>query len=160
MEVLQADGAIRTLLYHDLTDVLVVVTESLVVGQFTAEHDGSLVEISKVKMSTRSSDCSISWAGKGILAITTGELSVRLWNLDNGDNFVLTGNTGSGGHSESISSLSWCGAKSTLAAGTNLGNIVLWKHENMDIGQDSEDTWHQVMSLIHFYERYHVNNII
>ena len=77
MEVLQADGAIRTLLYHDLTDVLVVVTESLVVGQFTAEHDGSLVEISKVKMSTRSSDCSISWAGKGILAITTGELSVR-----------------------------------------------------------------------------------
>ena len=77
MEVLQADGAIRTLLYHDMSDVLVVVTESLVVGQFKVEHDGSLVEVSKVKMSSRSADCSISWAGRGVLAITTGELSVR-----------------------------------------------------------------------------------
>ena len=77
MEVLQADGAIRTMLYHDLGDVLVVVTESLVVGQFRVEGDGSLVEVSKVKMSTRSADCSISWAGRGVLAITTGELSVR-----------------------------------------------------------------------------------
>lgn len=83
-------------MYHDLGDVLIVVTENLVVGQFRVEHDGSLVEISKVKMSTRSADCSISWAGRGILAITTGELSVRLWNLDSGDNFVLTGNTGTG----------------------------------------------------------------
>ena len=73
MEVLQADGAIRTLLYHDLGDVLIVVTESLVVGQFRVETDGSLVEVSKVKMSTRSADVSISWAGRGVLAITTGK---------------------------------------------------------------------------------------
>ena len=31
----------------------------------------------------RSSECCITWAGKGLLAITTGELSVRLWNLGN-----------------------------------------------------------------------------
>ena len=45
MQVLQADGAIRTLLYHDLGDTLIVVTESLVVGQFRVETDGSLVEV-------------------------------------------------------------------------------------------------------------------
>ena len=45
-QVLQADGAIRTLLYHDLGDTLIVVTESLVVGQFRVETDGSLVEVS------------------------------------------------------------------------------------------------------------------
>ena len=33
--------------------MLVVVTESLVVGQFKVEGDGGLSEISKVKMSTR-----------------------------------------------------------------------------------------------------------
>ena len=33
-----------------------------------------IVEVSKVKMSTRSADCSISWSGRGVLAITTGEL--------------------------------------------------------------------------------------
>ena len=151
MEVLQADGAIRTLLYYDLGDILIVVTESLVVGQFRVESDGSLVEVSKVKMSTRSADCSISWAGRGILAITTGELSVRLWNLDSGDNFVLTGSTSAGGHSEFISSLAWCSAKSVLAAGTNLGNIIMWKHSPMadtsskeiGAGPDTEESWLQ-----------------
>ena len=54
----------RTLLYYDQGDILIVVTESLVVGQFRVEGDGSLVEVSKVKMSTRSADCSISWAGR------------------------------------------------------------------------------------------------
>ena len=78
MEVLQADGAIRRMLYHEGGDSLIVVTESLVVGQFRVEPDGSLVETSKVKMSSRSADCSITWAGRGLLAITTGELAVSL----------------------------------------------------------------------------------
>jgi len=29
----------------------------------------------------RSTDCAITWAGRGLLGITTGELGVRLWNL-------------------------------------------------------------------------------
>ena len=40
-------------MYHESADVLIVVTESLVVGQFKVEGDGGLSEISKVKMSTR-----------------------------------------------------------------------------------------------------------
>ena len=44
---------LRTLLYHDYGDMLVAVTETLVVGQFRVEPDGSLTEISKVKMSSR-----------------------------------------------------------------------------------------------------------
>ena len=83
------------MLYHDLGDV---VTKSLVVGHFRVEADGSLVEVSKVKMSTMLADGSISWAGRGVLAITTGEMSVRLWNLDTRDNFVLIWSTGTGGH--------------------------------------------------------------
>merc|ERR1719264_1361838 len=100
------------MLYHEGGDSLIVVTESLVVGQFRVEPDGSLVETSKVKMSSRSADCSITWAGRGLLAITTGELAVRLWNLDSGDNFVLSGATSAGGKSEFITSLSFCNTKS------------------------------------------------
>ena len=109
------------------------------------EPDGSLVETSKVKMSSRSADCSITWAGRGLLAITTGELAVRLWNLDTGDNFVLTGNTGTSGHSEFLSSLAYCSAKSTLAAGTNLGNILLWRHRDLQPsdGASQEAAWTQ-----------------
>ena len=68
---------------------------------------------------------------------------MRLWNLDSGDNFVLTGSTGSGGHSEFISSLAWCEAKSSLAAGTNLGNIVMWRHVISEADTEEENTWHQ-----------------
>ncbi|XP_023345784.1 intraflagellar transport protein 140 homolog [Eurytemora carolleeae] len=143
MEVLQADGAIRTLLYHEYGEVLVAVTESLVVGQFRVELDGTLTEISKAKMSTRSTDCAITWAGRGLLGITTGELGVRLWNLDSGDNFVLTGATGAGGKSEFITSLGYCSAKSTLAAGTSLGNILMWKcnNSNTSLSTSQESSW-------------------
>ena len=68
---------------------------------------------------------------------------MRLWNLDSGDNFVLTGSTGSGGHSEFISSLAWCEAKSSLAAGTNLGNILMWRHVISEADTEEENTWHQ-----------------
>ena len=143
MEVLQADGAIRRMLYHEGADSLVVVTETLVVGQFRVEPDGSLVETSKVKMSSRSADCSMTWAGRGLLATTTGELAVRLWNLDTGDNFVLTGTTGTSGHSEFLSSLAYCGPKSTLAGGTNLGNILLWRHHDLVDSRSEERAWTQ-----------------
>ena len=76
------------------------------------------------------------------ISLTTGELSVRLWNLDTGDNFVLTGNTGTGGHSEFISSLAWSSAKSSLAAGTNLGNIVMWRHQPDLAASDLADSEH------------------
>ena len=73
----------------------------------------------------RSADCSITWAGAGQLAITTGELSVRLWNLHTGDNFVLSGNTASGSVTEFITSLAYSGNRAVLAAGTASNRAVL-----------------------------------
>lgn len=81
MEVLQAEGAIKTLLHHVSSDVLIVVTENMVIGQFQIDNDGTLSEISKVKMSTRSKENHITWAGVAMLAITSGEMSIRIWNL-------------------------------------------------------------------------------
>jgi hypothetical protein len=65
----------------------------------------------------RSADCSITWAGPGQLAITTGELSVRIWNLHSGDNFVLSGTTASGSATEFITSLAYSSNRAVLAAG-------------------------------------------
>ena len=49
--------------------------------------------------------------------------------------------------SEFISSLSWCSAKSVLAAGTNLGNVIMWKHSSVtdtkEVGPDTEESWSQ-----------------
>lgn len=48
MEVLQADGGIKRLLHHGSRNLLVVITESLVLGQFSVAVDGSVTEINRV----------------------------------------------------------------------------------------------------------------
>ncbi len=47
-EVVTADGAIKRLLYHEARDLLVVVTEGMVLSQFSVDTDGMLTEITKV----------------------------------------------------------------------------------------------------------------
>ena len=66
MEVLQADGAVKYILYYDNEgqDVIIVITENMVIGQFQVDpSDGSLVEVTKIKVSTRSKDNQAAWAG-------------------------------------------------------------------------------------------------
>lgn len=43
----------------------------------------------QVKLSGRSTEIQVTWATEGLLAVSTGDGFVRLWNLDSGDNFVL-----------------------------------------------------------------------
>ena len=88
--------------------------------------DGSLVEMAKVKVSTRSKENHAVWAGAGILAIATGETSVRIWDLKTDDNFVLP--SAGGTSSEVISSMSFCNEKNILAAGTNAGTVLMWRY--------------------------------
>lgn len=50
VEVLQADGGIKRLLHHESRNLLVVITESLVLGQFSVAADGSVTEINRVTL--------------------------------------------------------------------------------------------------------------
>ena len=54
MEVLQADGAVKYLLHYAAKDLLIVITESMVIGQFQMDEDGSIAELSRIKISSRS----------------------------------------------------------------------------------------------------------
>ncbi len=42
MEVLQADGAVKYLLHYAESDLIIVITESMVIGQFAIEEDGGM----------------------------------------------------------------------------------------------------------------------
>lgn len=50
VEVLQADGGIKRLLHHQSRSLLVVITEGMVLGQFSVAVDGSVSEVNKVRM--------------------------------------------------------------------------------------------------------------
>ena len=53
--------------------------KTLILVFVQVEPDGSLTEVSKIKVSTRSKENQTAWVGPGMLAIATGEMTVRIW---------------------------------------------------------------------------------
>ena len=69
----------------------------------------------QVKLSTTRSNINLCWATSGVLAVSTGDNSVRLWNIDTGDNYVLRLKENLGFRtSESIMCLAFCAPKSKI----------------------------------------------
>lgn len=138
-EILNTNGAaIQLILHHQTRDSLIVMTEGLNIGHFQTDPiTGRLTELTKVKLSSRydilRSGPAMCWAGGNTLAILTGELGVRCWNLHSGDSYVLSppdSSTGSIATPQEIcTSISFCKNNGTLAAGTNLGTIYFWKRK-------------------------------
>ncbi|TRY69166.1 hypothetical protein TCAL_05644 [Tigriopus californicus] len=131
MEVLQADGAVKELLV--MGSVLIIVTETMVIGQFQIEKDGSVTELSRVKLSSRMKENQICWVSSTQLAISSGETSLRVWNLKSDDNFVVSFEPTSNA-SEFITCLDFCPSKSILSAGTSAGNLIMWQLQSNTFG--------------------------
>lgn len=139
VEVLNTGGsALHSLLHHQTRDSLVIMTEGLNIGHFQADPiTGRLTELTRVKLSGKNdiprSGPLLCWINNNTLAVLTGELGVRCWDLYTGDTYVLsppdtlTGNMAT--PQEICTSLSFCKINETLAAGTNLGTIYLWKRK-------------------------------
>ncbi|CAK9817048.1 Intraflagellar transport protein 140 homolog [Anthophora quadrimaculata] len=151
-EILNTNGAaLQFLLHHQTRDSLIVMTEGLNIGHFQADPiTGRLTELTKVKLSSRfdvsRTGPAMCWAGTNTLAILTGELGVRCWDLHTGDSYVLTPPDSTTGNmampQEICTSISFCKNNGTLVAGTNLGTIYLWKRKvEMD---GDENTWPNV----------------
>ncbi|KOC69370.1 Intraflagellar transport protein 140 like protein [Habropoda laboriosa] len=151
-EILSTNGAaLQFLLHHQTRDSLIIMTEGLNIGHFQADPiTGRLTELTKVKLSSRfdvsRTGPSMCWAGANTLAILTGELGVRCWDLHTGDSYVLTPPDSTTGNiampQEICTSISFCKNNGTLAAGTNLGTIYLWKRK-VELDSD-ENIWPNV----------------
>ncbi|OAD53382.1 hypothetical protein WN48_10260 [Eufriesea mexicana] len=138
-EILNTNGAaLQFLLHHQTRDSLIVMTEGLNIGHFQADPiTGRLIELTKVKLSSRydilRTGPAMCWAGGNTLAILTGELAVRCWDLHTSDSYVLSPPDSTTGNiatpQEICTSISFCKNNGTLAAGTNLGTIYLWKRK-------------------------------
>ncbi|XP_046399396.1 intraflagellar transport protein 140 homolog [Ischnura elegans] len=139
-EVLRADGAIKKLLFHETKDYLIVMTDKLNIGQFHVDVDGKVSEIMKVKINGRSTDASLIWAGEGLLAISAGEPTVRCWDLETGENYLLpmeiqeppTSLTKSYSSlpshpNEFFTSLAYYDKKRSMCGSTNFGRVFMWK---------------------------------
>ncbi|KAJ8664480.1 hypothetical protein QAD02_006142 [Eretmocerus hayati] len=150
VQVLNMEGAtLYSLLHHQTRDSIVIMSQGLHIGHFQTDPvTGRLTELTKVKLSCRTdmtkTGPSVCWAGVNTLAILTGELIVRMWDLYTGDTYVLvpveSSTKGLATPQEVCTSLSFCKNNETLAAGTNLGTIYLWKRKIRGLESD-ENSW-------------------
>lgn len=143
-QIFNVDGPVLTLLHYDEKNILITVTESMLLTQHFITPEGEAREVLKVKMSGRGDSKTIVWAGLGILATSLGEGVVRMWDLEQEDNYILSlEGHNSYDHNESITCISYCPEKGTLAGGTNMGNVALWKYSPPLTGKvvDGEMKW-------------------
>ncbi|OWF41021.1 intraflagellar transport protein 140 homolog [Mizuhopecten yessoensis] len=128
-QIFSVDTAILRFLYYEEKNVLITVTENMMLTQHAIMPEGDAKELMRVKMSGRGENPVICWAGKSIVATATGEGVVRMWDLDHEENYILSlDGHGSYDKSENIMCISYCEEKGVLAGGTNLGNIALWRY--------------------------------
>ncbi|KAJ4940251.1 hypothetical protein JOQ06_026560 [Pogonophryne albipinna] len=112
--LLSVDGSIKKLLFLEKREVLAVITETMMLSQYTLGPEGGAQEFMKVKLSSKSGqNVDIVWTENGLLITATGEQVIRLWDLDGDDNYVLA--------------LDETLGKEILAAGTSHGRIAMWK---------------------------------
>ncbi|EDW77675.1 uncharacterized protein Dwil_GK24432 [Drosophila willistoni] len=90
-EVMKSSGAtIVQMLWHPKKDAVICLMEDLTVTLYLVESTGLLTELDRVKMSGHGQgrQGGITWTGQS-LAIITGDLTVRIWDMDRSDNYLL-----------------------------------------------------------------------
>ncbi|XP_037936551.1 intraflagellar transport protein 140 homolog [Teleopsis dalmanni] len=81
---------IMQILWHPKKDAVICLMDDMTVTLYLVESTGILTELDRVKMSSRVAGKygAISWAGNS-LAIITGDFTVRIWDIEKSDNYLL-----------------------------------------------------------------------
>uniref|UniRef100_A0A8C1FZ63 Intraflagellar transport 140 homolog (Chlamydomonas) n=1 Tax=Cyprinus carpio carpio TaxID=630221 RepID=A0A8C1FZ63_CYPCA len=126
--LVSVESAIQTMWYSKRRDVLAVVTDSLLLSQFSLGPEGIAQEISKVKLSGRGvQHADIVWTENGLLITASGEQHIRLWDVELDDHYALSLDESLGFEKgELLNCVSFCTSKQVLAAGTSRGRVALW----------------------------------
>ncbi|XP_076998370.1 intraflagellar transport protein 140 homolog [Tamandua tetradactyla] len=144
--VAAADSPIHTLLYVEKQEALVVVTEGLLLALYTLTPDGGAQEVMKVKLSGKAGHrADVALIEGSLLVMAIGESVLRFWDLERGENYVLSPEEKFGFEKgENINCVSYCEAKGLLAAGTDKGRVAMWRRvqgPRSSPGSEGRDRW-------------------
>uniref|UniRef100_A0A8C5ELC1 Intraflagellar transport 140 homolog (Chlamydomonas) n=1 Tax=Gouania willdenowi TaxID=441366 RepID=A0A8C5ELC1_GOUWI len=126
--LLSVEGSVKKLFYLERREALAVITDALMLAQYTLGPEGGAQEFLKVKLSSKpGQNVDIVWTDSSLLLTASGEQFVRLWDLERGDNYSLTLDETLGFEKgEMINCVSFC-ARKVIAAGTSHGRIAMWR---------------------------------
>ncbi|VVC28777.1 Six-bladed beta-propeller, TolB-like,WD40-repeat-containing domain,WD40 repeat, conserved site,WD40/YVTN [Cinara cedri] len=136
--VFTSKSTILRILCHESKDICIVVCKDLTVAYYKCHKNGSITEVSKVKLNGIKEDVCIIWSGPSLLACTTNDLSIRFWDIESGNSYVLTApiSFSSSFPKQTFLNISYLKEKVLLCASTNLGNIIIWRFD-----EETEDQW-------------------
>ncbi|XP_058128207.1 intraflagellar transport protein 140 homolog [Anopheles ziemanni] len=140
-EIVRGDSIpITQILWHPKQDSIVILMEDITIGHYEVDASGQITELDRVKLAGKvsGSKSAITWVAGCALAILTGDLSVRIWDIETNDNYVLamelptaSGEDGSGrlpaSAMEVFTCVAYCRDTHTLSAGTSQGNLYTWR---------------------------------
>jgi intraflagellar transport protein 140 len=147
-DVIKAGSPIGSMYYNQAKDYLILVTVDVVLYKYKITAEGKMTQERKVKLSIKGdgSELQTVFAGHGLLAAANGENLVRLWHLEQEDNYTLslTDPKHMSIPKDIITCLAFSPQKRVLCAGTLAGRVVFWKFigRGIDSGVDpSPQDW-------------------
>nr|XP_060642367.1 intraflagellar transport protein 140 homolog isoform X1 [Anolis sagrei ordinatus]XP_060642368.1 intraflagellar transport protein 140 homolog isoform X1 [Anolis sagrei ordinatus] len=137
-QALTTESSIQKLLFME-NDVLVVITETLLLSLHKISLEGETEELLKVKLSGKiGHPADIILTDHSLLITATGEPVVRFWDLERGENYVVSLDEQFGFEvGECVNCISYCSAKGLLSGGTDKGRIAMWRKTSLS----SQNTW-------------------
>ncbi|XP_078296404.1 intraflagellar transport protein 140 homolog [Panthera onca] len=128
-EAASTDSSVQALFYLERREALVVVTRSLLLSLFMVRPAGEAEEVMKVKLSGKTGHrADIALIEDSVLVTAVGEPILRFWDLEGGENYVLSPEEKFGFEKgENINCVSYCKVKGLLAAGTDKGRVAMWR---------------------------------
>ncbi|XP_050534466.1 intraflagellar transport protein 140 homolog isoform X2 [Daktulosphaira vitifoliae] len=136
-KVYSSNSPILKILCHELKDICVIVCDDHTLSHQICHKDGSLTEVSKIKLNGITNDSCVIWAGPSLLACTTNDLSIRFWDIESGNSYNLNAFPilNSSIPKQTFTSIIYSKEKG-LCAATNFGNIIIWR-----FNEQTEDEW-------------------
>ncbi|XP_045676873.1 intraflagellar transport protein 140 homolog [Phyllostomus hastatus] len=140
------NSSIQMLFYIEKREALVVVTENLLLSLYLVTPEGEAEEVMKVKLSGKTGHrADIALIDGSLLVTSIGEAALRFWDLEQGENYVLSPEEKFGFEKgENINCVSYCKIKGLLAAGTSKGRVAMWRKvpgPHSSRGVEGKDRW-------------------
>lgn len=144
-EVCRVNGAVKSILFYEKENSVIVITSHLLLVQFKLNQ--KLVPDRKVKLAVSGNLDYLNtiWAGNGLLATVSGENMVRMFNIESDENYVLSlAEPSFKGQvlNDKIISIEYNARRRIIACGTRDGYIVMWKCKQFSAESPSDsDGW-------------------
>jgi intraflagellar transport protein 140 len=146
-EVCKVPGSVKTILFYEKENSVIIITSHLLLVQFKLNLSEKLVPDRKVKLAVAGNPDYLHtiWAGSGLLATVSGENMIRMFNIEQDENYVLTlAESAFQGllFQDKIVSVAYNARRRILSAGTKNGYVVMWRCKQMSAESPaSSDGW-------------------